>query len=48
MPVPTVASQSKIKYKKQIAELCFVCEGGSLLLFMHFFHSISCFGSVSF
>ena len=46
MPVGTVASQGKIK---KIAELCFVCAGWCfLLLCMHFFHSIACFGSVSF
>ena len=44
MPVRTVASQSKINF---FAELFFVCAGWCfLLLFMHFFHSIACFGSV--
>ena len=46
MPVRTVASQSKINI---FAELCFVSAGWCfLLLFMHFFHSIACFGSVFF
>ena len=41
-----VASQSK---KFFFAELCFVCAGWCfLLLFMYFFHSIACFGSVFF
>ena len=35
--------------KKKIMELCFVCAGWCfLLLFMHFFHLIVCFGFVFF
>ena len=46
MPVRMVASQNKIIF---FAELCLVCAGWCfLLLFMHFFHSIACFGSVFF
>ena len=51
-PVRSVASQSKIFFLfvvVVVAELCFVCAGWCfLLLSMHFFHSIACFGSVFF